>query len=428
MLPWQIGGMANGAYLHLRAFPAPVRPLRVAVVTETYPPEINGVALTIRHMVNALCRQGHRVQLIRPRQRQEDALAAEPNLEQLLLRGVAIPRYQNLQMGLPAGSALKHEWNANRPDVVHIVTEGPLGWSALAVASKLKIPVTSDFHTNFHSYTRHYGAGWLSRPIGAYLRHFHNRTRLTLVPDEHLRYELESQGYKNLAVVGRGVDIGLFNPERRDVELRRSWGVGEQDLVAVYVGRLAPEKNLGVVIDAYNALRARQPSAKLVWVGDGPERKILQNRNPAHIFAGMRTGDDLAAHYASADVFLFPSLTETFGNVTLEAMASGLAVVAYNYAAAQNYIRHGESGLLAEFDDVAQFLAQIVRLAVRPQMIAVLGDNARRSVESLSWEHICEHFEQLLLGIVDEGGRYGKQDRFMSGANASVRSGAMPPL
>lgn len=394
--------MEERTYLHLRPLSVPARPLRVAVVTETYPPEINGVALTIRHMVQALCRRGHRVQLIRPRQGQNDVPAVEPNLEQLLLRGVAIPRYQNLQMGLPAGSELKRAWSEIRPDVVHIVTEGPLGWSALAVARKLRLPVVSDFHTNFHSYTRHYGAGWLSRPIGAYLRHFHNRTRLTLVPDEGLRHELESQGYKNLAVVGRGVDIGLFNPARRSSELRRSWGVAEQDLVAIYVGRLAPEKNLDVVVEAFNALRAKQFRAKLVWVGDGPQRQMLQHRNPSHIFAGMRTGESLAAHYASADVFLFPSLTETFGNVTLEAMASGLAVIAYNYAAARERIRHGENGLLAEFDNVVQFRAQAARLAAQPGMIAALGNNARLSVESLAWEHICQRFEQVLLDVVGD--------------------------
>lgn len=420
--------MGNSTYLHLRPFSVPVRPLHVAVVTETYPPEINGVALTTQHMVNALCRQGHQVRLIRPRQGRNDAPADEPNLEQLLLPGISIPRYQNLQMGLPAGAALKRIWCRKRPDVVHLVTEGPLGWSALATARKLKIPVTSDFHTNFHSYTKHYGIGWLCKPISAYLRHFHNRAQLTLVPDEGLRRELEAQGYKNLAMVGRGVDIGLFNPAHRNSELRRSWGASEHDMVAVYVGRLAPEKNLDVVIDAFNALRARQPKAKLVWVGDGPQRRILQSGNPAHIFAGMRTGVDLATHYASADVFLFPSLTETFGNVTLEAMASGLAVIAYNYAAAAEHIRHGENGLLAEFDDASGFCAQAARLAARPEMIAVLGGNARLSVESLAWEHIYERFEQLLLDITDEGGRHGKQDHFVPGANTGVGSGAVPPL
>jgi glycosyltransferase involved in cell wall biosynthesis len=309
--------------------------------------------------------------------------------------------------------------------VVHIVTEGPLGWSALNEARRLGIPVTSDFHTNFHSYTQHYGIGWMRRPIGAYLRHLHNRALLTMVPDQGLRHELETQGYRNLAIVGRGVDTGLFNPARRSMELRRSWGVSQNGLVAVYVGRLAAEKNLEAVVDAFDAMRARHPRAKLVWVGDGPQRSVLQSRYPGHIFSGMQTGTDLAEHYASADVFLFPSLTETFGNVTLEAMASGLAVVAYNYAAAAEHIRHGENGLVAEFDNLSLFCDQAAALAGRPEMVARLGGNARQSADGLAWNQICERFEQLLLEIVDEGGRHGKQDRFVPGSDSKLGPGSV---
>lgn len=403
--------------------PLTQRSLRVAVVTETYPPEINGVALTIQHMVEGLRRRNHQIQLIRPRQGKGDMPAFTANLQQILLPGFAIPRYPNLQLGLPAGSALRQLWRESRPDVVHIVTEGPLGWSALNEARKLDIPVTSDFHTNFHSYTQHYGIGWMRRPIGAYLRYLHNRARLTLVPDQGLRHELEAQGYQNLAIVGRGVDTDLFNPARRSMELRRSWGAGEDDPVAVYVGRLAAEKNLEAVVDAFDAMLARHPRVKLVWVGDGPQRALLQARNPGHIFAGMRTGTDLAEHYASADVFLFPSLTETFGNVTLEAMASGLAVVAYNYAAAAEHIRHGENGLVAELDNLSLFCDQAAALAGQPEMVARLGGNARQSADGLAWNQICERFEQLLLEIVDEGGRHGKQDRFVPGSDSKLGSG-----
>ena len=421
--------MDTPTYLHLRQFPSTARPLCVAVVTETYPPEINGVAMTVRHMVDGLRLCGHRVQLIRPRQsRDQDGIpAAEPGLEQFLQRGLPLPRYQGLQMGLPAGAELKRLWSMKRPDVVHLVTEGPLGWSALAAARKLNIPLSSSFHTNFHSYTEHYGVGWLHKPISAYLRYFHNRTRLTLVPDDGLRRELAAQGYCNLSTLGRGVDTDLFNPARRSRLLRRSWGVSERDLVAIHVGRLAPEKNLDAVVAAFDAMRVRQPRAKLVWVGDGPRREIMQARNPDHIFAGMRTGEELAAHYASADVFLFPSLTETFGNVTLEAMASGLAVVAYNYASAAEHIRHEENGLVAEFGDVSLFCEQASGLAAQPEMIARLGKHAHLSAAGLTWKHVCERFEQLLLAIVEEEGRYGKQGRPKLGANASVESGAMPP-
>ena len=403
--------------------PLSQRSLRVAVVTETYPPEINGVALTIQQMVDGLRQRNHQIQLIRPRQGKGDMPAFTANLQQVLLPGFAIPRYPNLQLGLPAGGALRQLWIDKRPDVVHLVTEGPLGWSALREARKLGIPVTSDFHTNFHSYTQHYGIGWMRRPIAAYLRHLHNRTRLTLVPDQGLRHELEAQGYQNLAIVGRGVDTGRFSPARRSRELRRRWGAADGGLVALYVGRLAAEKNLDAVVDAYDAMRASNPGTKLVWVGDGPQRELLQARNPGHIFAGMQTGAELAAHYASADVFLFPSLTETFGNVTLEAMASGLAVVAYNYAAAAEHIRHGENGLVAECGNLSLFCDQAGILAGQPDLVARLGANARQSADGLAWSRICERFEQLLLEIVDEGGHHGKQDRFVPGPDSKLGSG-----
>ena len=408
--------------------PLTQRSLRVAVVTETYPPEINGVALTIQHMIEGLRQRNHHIQLIRPRQGAGDMPAFTTNLQQILLPGFAIPRYPNLRLGLPAGSALRQLWRQSRPDVVHIVTEGPLGWSALNEARKLDIPVTSDFHTNFHSYTQHYGIGWMRRPIGAYLRHLHNRALLTMVPDRGLRHQLETQGYQNLAIVGRGVDTGLFNPAHRSMKLRRSWGVSQNGLVAVHVGRLAAEKNLEAVVDAFDAMSARHSRAKLVWVGDGPQRSLLQARNPGHIFAGMQTGIDLAEHYASADVFLFPSLTETFGNVTLEAMASGLAVVAYKYAAAEEHIHHGENGLVAEFDNLSLFCDQAAILAGRPEMIARLGGNARHSTVGLAWSKISERFEQLLLEIVDVGGRHGKQDRFIPGSDSNLGPGPMPSL
>src|SRR5262249_32926839 len=155
------------------------RTLRVAVVTETYPPEVNGVAMTISRMVAGLQHRQHQIQLVRPRQHHRDSPASEHNFEEVLQRGLAIPRYDSLKMGLPAKQALLRLWSVRRPDVVHIVTEGPLGWSALAAACKLRIACCSDFHTNFHAYSKHYGIGWLKKPIVAYLRKFHNKADCT---------------------------------------------------------------------------------------------------------------------------------------------------------------------------------------------------------------------------------------------------------
>lgn len=392
----------DGADIVLQHYPAAVRKMRVAMVTETYPPEINGVAMTMGRIVSGLQARGHAVQLIRPRQHSADIPVVQPLFEEVLQRGVPIPRYDALKLGLPAKQALLRLWAKLRPDIVHVVTEGPLGWSALAAASKLKLPVTTDFHTNFHSYSAHYGVGWLKTPITAYLRKFHNKALSTLVPTESLRRELAALGFRNLEVVARGVDTALFNPQRRSAALRQHWGVQDDDPVALSVGRLAPEKNLPLVLRAYQLMRELQPRLRLVLVGDGPERTGLARENPDVIFAGMRIGEDLAAHYASADVFLFPSMTETYGNVTVEAMASGLAVVAYDYAAAQQHIRHSQNGMLVPFGAADDYVQAATALANDAMRIKTLGANARVTTEKLDWSCIVAEFEQALLRPIDD--------------------------
>ncbi len=387
--------------LVVHQFPVTHRSLRITVVTETYPPEINGVAMTLGCMVNALRSRGHQIQLVRPRQHAADVPSNEPNLEQILRPGVPIPRYGGLKMGLPAKAALSRLWSVRRPDVVHIATEGPLGWSALAAADKLRIPVVSDFHTNFHSYSRHYGFGWLKKPVMAYLRRFHNQSRVTLVPSLSIRRDLVAVGYRNVEVVSRGVDTTLFCPDRRSDALRTSWGLGELDLAVIHVGRIAPEKNLPLLFRAFEAIAADRPDAKLILVGDGPELFALRTTHPRYVFCGPRRGEDLAAHYASGDIFLFPSLTETFGNVVLEAMASGLPQVAFDYAAAAEHLNHGGNGLKSDFGDEDAFIAQARSLASHTDF-GRMGAAARATALTLSWDSIFARLEGILVKIVHE--------------------------
>jgi len=387
------------------------RSLRVAVVTETYPPEVNGVAATISRVVEGLRQRGHELQLIRPRQDRADSASAAQDFSEWLLPGLPIPRYPQLRMGLPARRALIGRWREHRPDAVHIVTEGPLGWSALQAALQLRLPVVSDFRTNFHAYSRHYGVGWLRLPVMAYLRSFHNRAGCTMVPTEGLRSELAAAGFEGLRVVARGVDTQRFDPARRSDALRASWGADTATMVALCVGRLAPEKNLGTLLDAVEAMRGADPRLRLVLVGDGPERARLMQRCPDAIFAGTRRGDDLAAHYASADVFLFPSVTETFGNVVPEAMASGLAVVAYDHAAAGQLVRQGESGLLARLDDAADFCRMAGRLAGALARARAMGLRARETARQLDWGRIIEAIEGEYAGAIAAAGTLPRAPR-----------------
>ncbi len=373
--------------------------MRIAVVTETYPPEVNGVALTVSRFIEGLRKRNHDIHLLRPRQSQMECADDSPNFREFLVRGLPIPRYPGLKMGMPARKSIERLWTLHRPDLVHIVTEGPLGWSALQASTKLRIPVCSDFRTNFHAYSRHYGMSWLTKPIAAYLRKFHNRTMLTMVPTEAMRTSLTGLGFRNLRVVARGVDTQLFNPARRSQALRQAWGAAADDPVIIHVGRLAAEKNLDVLIAAHTQIRRTTPRARLVLVGDGPLRNSVLERCPDAIFCGVRKGEDLATHYASGDIFLFPSVTETFGNVTVEAMASGLAVVAYDYAAAAAHIGHGHSGLLPAYDNPQAFVRMSTELATQPDMIRSLGSNARLTAASLDWDKVVHELEQLFRSV-----------------------------
>jgi glycosyltransferase involved in cell wall biosynthesis len=334
---------------------------------------------------------------VRPRQAQPAASeAAAPGIHEVLMRGLPIPNYPHLRMGVPSKRTLVKLWSRHRPDVVHLATEGPLGWSALEAARHLRLPVTSDFRTNFHAYSRFYGIGWLHRPIVAYLRKFHNRTACTLVPTEALRAELTACGFERVHVVPRGVDTQRFSPLWRSPSLRAAWGLGPQDLAVGYVGRLAAEKNLRLLAETYRALRGAQPRARLVLVGDGPMRAELQAACPDAIFAGQRSGADLAAHYASMDLFLFPSLTETFGNVTTEALASGLPLVAFRHAAAGLLVRDGDNGLLAPCDDPEAFIAAARTVATDAALRDHLGPRARATASTLGWDAVVASFEQHL--------------------------------
>ncbi len=372
--------------------------LRVAVITETYPPEINGVARTVGLMVDALLARGHEIELIRPRQGSEPD-SQDPSLRERMVMGLPIPMYRDLRIGLVSRGSLQKAWRRQRPDLVHVVTEGPLGWAAVAAAKGLGIPVSSDFHTNFHSYSRHYGFGLFGRAVARYLRTLHNRADCTLVPTAEMKVELEALSFERVLVVGRGVDARLFNPGRRSEALRAAWGCRENDTVALHVGRIAVEKNIGLFAKAVEEMRCIDPTVRVVLVGDGPLGASLRKQYPDFVFAGMRTGEDLAAHYASADVFIFPSTTETFGNVTTEAMASGLAIVAYDYAAAQQHLRHWVSGMLAPFGEASDFIRMAALLARGPKLRARLGLEARRTAETITWDKVFDDLEIVLRRI-----------------------------
>jgi glycosyltransferase involved in cell wall biosynthesis len=310
-------------------------------------------------------------------------------------------------MGFPAGARLRRAWSEQRPDLVHVATEGPLGSSAVSAALALGLPVTSSFHTNFHAYTRHYGCGILNRAVLGWLRRVHNRTRRTFVPTTELCEELSAHGFRDVTLLSRGVDTWQFHPARRSLDLRMKWGADVDTPVVIHVGRMAAEKNYDLLFRAYAAMREANPKLKFVLAGEGPLKARLQREHPECIFAGFFSRNEIGRYYASADIYIHASLTETFGNVLTEAMASGLAVAGFDYAAARQFIRHGQNGLTVPCDRADAFIDTAVLLATDDLLRAQLRTAARTAVEAQSWENVIAQFEADLAEVAGKNVRCG---------------------
>lgn len=375
---------------------------RLCLVTETFSPEINGVANTLKFLVEGMAQRDIQVLIIRPKQHAEDTAIKQGMTQSLTVPGLPIPGYATLKFGLPFRRRIQKAMQRFNTEAVYIATEGPLGLAALRAAKRLGLPVLSGFHTNFHQYFEHYHLAFLRRLVFKYLRAFHNATSGTLVPTRLQADALKAGGFKNVRIMARGVDSDLFSPEKRCTLLRDSWGAEADSPVLIYVGRIAHEKNIQLALKTADAFRRLQPGSRFVLVGDGPLRESLSRAHPECIFAGEKSGEELARYYASADLFLFPSLTDTFGNVVLEAMASGLHVLAFNYAAAGTLIRSGENGSLASFPDETDFIVQAKNIAQRPSSLANARQHARLSSLALSWDVICEQFIEQLTLIKEE--------------------------
>lgn len=373
--------------------------MRYAIVTETYPPEVNGVALTVHGLETGLRAHGHQVEVVRPRQ-----VADHDPGNTLLVRGAALPRYPGLRFGLPATQRLTRHWQDTTPDAIYVATEGPLGWSAVRAARRLGIPVATGFHTRFDEYLPEYGAAWLQGAALRWMRRFHNQAEATLVPTRELQQFLTEAGFQRVRLLARAVDSLQFDPVRRDPALRAEWGIEGEGFAAIYVGRIAGEKNLPLAVRAFRQLQQLRPKARFVWVGDGPLREKLAHENPDFIFCGIQRGDALARHFASGDLFLFPSRSETFGNVTLEAMASGVATVAFDYGAAREYLRNGMTGAAVNTDEA--FIEAAVRLAGQDELRRTMGVAASIAMKKLHPDRVVADFDAMLQGLRGPRGHY----------------------
>ena len=399
--------------------------LRIALFTDTWTPQVNGVSRTLERLVDHLRRSGHEVVVVSPRPRAKGkgggvAHASEnprggvpleatsrpslrasppatlratcPPTAHLSVPGVPLFLYPELLVTWTPGRSVRRKLEAFDPQVVHCATESVLGWWGRRWALRSGRPLVTSFHTNFPDYAAGYGLGFVRPLAWSLLRRFHAPAARTLCPSEATRADLRGRGFHDrVEVWSRGVDAEAFAPAYRSSQLREELAPGAETLL-LYVGRLAPEKRLGLLLEAFVRLRERETGGvALVLVGDGPMRKELEARGEPDVhFAGYRTGAALAAAYASADVFAFPSDTETFGNVVVEAMASGLPVVGVDRGGVGDIIRDGETGFLVPPGDAVAFAAALAALVRDPGMSRQMGSCARRDAESRSWSRILD--------------------------------------
>jgi phosphatidylinositol alpha 1,6-mannosyltransferase len=369
--------------------------MRVLYCTDTYPPQVNGVSLVTAMSVTGLHERGWSCAVVAPRyprsERNVFAGAAGENGADTLhiaVPSVGFPPYPDVRLSAPAYRTIARAVRTFRPDLVHCETEFMLGQLGQIAARRARIPMVSSYHTDFARYTTEYHVPWLRSTISGYLTRFHKRARRTYTPSAPCRDELERAGVGDVEVWGRGVDAESYAPSRRSGELRDRLGVGDR-FTFLYVGRLAPEKRADQIVEAYRQALPHLPpdTTRLVMAGAGPSEQAVRAAAPeGTIFLGyLDRARELPALYASADAFVFASLTETLGLVVLEAMASGLPVIASPAGGVADHLRDGVNGVSYPPGDVPAMAAAMVALAMDRPRARVLSCGARATAEGLSW-------------------------------------------
>ncbi len=351
--------------------------MRIALVSDTYTPQVNGVTTVVARIVHVLREFGHDVVVVAPRY---PGNGSSSHQGELRIPSAAFPPYPAIRLSLPQFGTVARFLDQFQPDVVHVATEGPLGLTGRRYAVRRHIPLITSYHTNFPQYARHYGAGIAEPLVWKWLRWFHRPAVLTQTPGEGIHQELQRRDIGHPVVWGRGVDTSHFHPAKRSAGCRR-WLAGSDDTaIVLHVGRLAPEKNLDVLADAWAAAHERVGQrAVFVLAGEGPETRRLLARLPWVRQLGFLDRGRLAEVYDSADICVLPSRTETCGLVALEAMASGVAVVAADAGGFRESIVHGRSGFLVAPDDATGFAAEILSLVIAPQRRAEIATAAREA-------------------------------------------------
>jgi glycosyltransferase involved in cell wall biosynthesis len=378
--------------------------MRVAIFSEVYWPMVSGVGVTLLRLARGLERRGHAVRVysatypLPPGTRDRPEVHRSPSVPLFL--------YPDVQWAFPRQRDLLDDLAAFRPDVVHVATEFALGLAGLKAAQQLGVPIVASAHTDYHKYAARYGVQWVLRVGWIYLRWFYSHAHRVLAPSRVYERFLQSRGVQHTGIWTRGVDPAEFHPRFRSEAYRRSLGLGPDDLLVTYVGRLAREKDLDRLIRAWRAVGARRRNARLVLVGRGPlEDELRESGIPGLVVTGLKTGRALAEAYASADVFAFPSPTETFGNSLLEAMASGLPALAVRAGGVVEFAQHGVNAWLAPPRDLEGLTHGLARLLDDGALRARLRAGALATAQARQWDAIFDRLEADYRAAILAGAR-----------------------
>lgn len=371
--------------------------MRIAIFSDTYVPEINGVALTLKRYTDYLKKQGIEYRLFVP-----SSDTAVPNVPQLeRLTSIPFLLYRNLRFSLPNPLYIHKVLDTFQPTIIHVATPFSIGLSGVRYGKKHDIPMVASYHTHFDDYLDYYHLSFLNKWIWKYLNWFHRPFERIYVPSESTKQKLLAKNlHTDISIWGRGVDHDVFSPAIRKDYLINNYGI-EGKKILLYVGRMSPEKNIELVLDTFQSLSPTiKKDTHLVMVGDGPLYSELSQQYQENItWTGFLEGEQLAKVYASSDLFLFPSETETFGNVVLEALASGLPVIGANAGGVSHLVRDGKTGFLCEPSHKDQFVAQTTKLLENPLLREYFAYEARRFALTQSWDEIFHQFVNTLQDV-----------------------------
>lgn len=372
--------------------------MKIALFTDTFFPQVNGVSLTLQRLVNHLKKRDIEVRVFAPETGESDFF------EDHLHAFTSFPffLYPECRIAIPNVKSMKQVMEAFQPDVIHVATPFNMGLCGLYFSKKMNIPMLATHHTHFDRYLEYYRLEFLSKWVWNYLRWFHAPCRMVLAPSAETKNRLLSYGFTQVGVWPRGVDTDLFTPAKRNETFRERYGIQEK-FVCLYVGRIAPEKDLDILVEVIKSMPEPFRS-EIHWllVGEGPMLKPLQESDLPHTtFTGYLQGEALAEAYANADLFVFPSTTETFGNVVLESLASGIPAIGTRSGGVQEIIRHEKTGLLCTPRSAEEMQNAIIELIGKPERLEQMRQEARAYALTQSWEQILDlmirHYERIQL-------------------------------